>query len=141
MKLSKSELRRRLASNAALVLEQPCDLTGSPRTNESAQSASDMADELLARLRTLAPDMPLPVRDYPFETFKIDLAWVDYNFCVEVDGGQWQAGGGKHGSKRDYYKTRRIARAGWTLYRFTAGEVRDDPMGVIEEIREALCKS
>lgn len=141
MNWSLAELRRRLAANPDLSLERPLEATRRPRTRgrgESASTTYDAADELLARLRTLAPDVPPPIRDYPLDRFRIDLAWPSAMLAIEVDGGQWAAGGGKHGSKRDYQKTRRIVAAGWRLLRFTAGEVKDNPLGVIAEIREAL---
>ncbi len=109
-----------------------------PGVGSISSATVDAADILLAHIRTLAPDLAQPIRDYPFDRFRIDLAWPSALLAVEVDGGQWKAGGGKHGGKRDYQKTRRITQAGWRLLRFTASEVSDNPIGVIEEIRAAL---
>lgn len=150
MNWSLAELKRRLAANPDLALENPDDLVRSPvsravrelnpDTVKALMAQDDAADELEARIRTLAPDLPPPIRDLPFKTFRIDLAWPDTQppIAVEVDGGQHASGGGKHGSARDYQKTRQLTAAGWFLLRFTASEVRNDPLGVIAEIREML---
>jgi len=147
-RLSPAELRQLCIDNpdfAARNVDALKGLSGKPRTHETTEGERvslsapvDAADILQAHICTLASDMAQPIRDYPLDRFRIDLAWPSALLAVEVDGGQWKAGGGKHGSKRDYQKTRRITTAGWRLLRFTAGEVNDDPLGVIAEIRQAL---
>lgn len=147
MNWSHSELRRRLASNPDLSLETPLGRVRSPRTHEtvtgehvSLSVQEDCAQTLYDYMRIHAPDLyPQFIREYRFGRFRIDLAIPSQLLACEVDGGQWQAGGGKHGSVRDYQKTRQLTMAGYRLLRFTASEVRNDPLGVIEEIREALC--
>lgn len=104
-------------------------------SNASVDAAQTLYDQMLMYAPALASCF---IREYHFENFRIDLADPQHMIAVEVDGGQWKAGGGKHGGKRDYQKTRRITQAGWRLLRFTAGEVNDDPFGIIEEIRSAL---
>ena len=149
MHYSKTALRRLLSSNTDITLSDPRALAEKPVSasvralNDAAAvkaitAQEDTADLLLAHIRTLAPEMAQPIRDLPFDRYKIDLAWKDCKLAVEVDGGQYAAGGGKHGGRADYVKTRRLTMAGWRLLRFTAGEVRDDPLAVIREIREAL---
>ena len=109
-----------------------------PTRRVASARHQDEADTLAAHLRTLAPDIPPPERDRPFATFRIDLAWPDVLVAVEVNGGQWAAGGGKHGSRRDHQKMRELAIAGWRVLVFTATEVRDDPLGCIDDIRRML---
>lgn len=76
-------------------------------------------------------------REYPFGSFRIDLADEAAKLAVEIDGGLSNARGGKHGTNRDYAKTRALVGAGWRLYRFTSSEVRTDPLRVLREIAEA----
>ena len=149
MHYSKTALKRLLSSNTDITLADPRALAERPvsaavralndaATVKAITAHEDVADTLQAHIRTLAPEMAQPIRDYPFERYKIDLAWPSSLLAIEVDGGQYAAGGGKHGARADYVKTRRLTMAGWRLLRFTAGEVRDDPLGVIREIQEAL---
>jgi len=110
-----------------------------PTAHRALSSRYDAADTLTDYIRTLAPELyPLFVRDYPFQRFRIDLAHVATKLAIEVDGGQWKAGGGKHGSKRDYEKINALTMAGWRVIRFRAIDMRADPIGTIEQIREAL---
>jgi very-short-patch-repair endonuclease len=146
---TKAALKKLLRENSDVTLLDPRALAQRPvsaavravnsREDVAALTApEDVADTLLAEIKRLAPHMAQPIRDYPFDRYKIDLAWPSAMLAIEVDGGQHAAGGGKHGSRQDYAKTRRMTVARWRLLRFTAGEVRDDPMSVIKEIQEAL---
>ncbi len=147
-RLSPAELRAICVQNpdfAAHNVEALKSLSGSSQRavtvegdGVSLSKPIDAADTLMAHIRILAPDLAQPIRDYPLDRFRIDLAWPSALLAIEVDGGQFKPGGGKHGSKRDYQKTRRITAAGWRLLRFTAGEVNDNPIGVIAEIRQIL---
>ena len=103
-----------------------------------ASGQTDGAETLAAELRRLAGDLPLGIREYPFDRWRVDLAWPSALLAVEVDGGQWKAGGGKHGRASDYVKLRRLTLAGWRVLRFTVGEVASDPLGCIADIRQAL---
>lgn len=150
MSYTKADIARLMKNNPDLATENAgLSLSGPPisadvrRLNpDTAQEVTrplDAADTLLGHIRTLAPDLLHGCeRDRLFLSFRIDLAWPEKMVAVEVDGGQWQSGGGKHGSRRDYEKTRELAKAGWLLLRFTAGEVNDNPLGCIQEIRGSL---
>lgn len=154
-RMTPAELRQLCIDNpdfAARNAQELKKLTGSvlsddarklnPGVGSISSAAVDAAQTLYDQMRVHAPDVcDWFIREYHFENFRIDLADPQHMIAIEVDGGQFKPGGGKHGSKRDYQKTRRIAAAKWTLLRFTAEEVNDNPLGVIAEIREALCKS
>jgi very-short-patch-repair endonuclease len=153
-RLSLAELRQRCIDNPDFAAANAHELRKfskpvvshavrelNPDTAPALTRRYDAADTLLDYIRTLAPDMPKPVRDHPFERFRIDLAWPDKMLAVEVDGGQFKPGGGKHGSKRDYEKINALTMASWRVIRFRAIDMRADPIGTIDKIMEALCTS
>lgn len=112
-------------------------LAGDTRRKATAVHA-DRADWLMEALRVHAPDLPAPVRDHPFLSFRVDLAWPLQNVGVEVNGGLKRAGGGKHATSRDHQKVRQLVLAGWAVLVFTSSEVVHDPLMCIEDIRRAL---
>ncbi len=58
--------------------------------------------------------------------------------AVEVDGGRWKPGGGRHAFPSDYRKLRQAVLLGWRVLRFTSSEIMDDPPGCIHDINQAL---
>lgn len=124
-------MRYRLSK--AVRAENPDLDTG---TRRALAGVEDCADRLLAEIQTHARDLPAPVRDWRFQTFKVDLYWP--GLAVEVNGGYANARGGKHGTARDHQKIRELTLAGLTVLVFTSGEVRADPLGCIADIRRGL---
>lgn len=113
------------------------ELTASVRRAASGQE--DCADTLLAQMRAHAPTLaPRFIRDYKFDRWLIDLAVPSSLLAIEVNGGYSHARGGKHGTDKDHRKIRMLTRAGWRVFIFTAHEVRTNPLGVIDEIKELL---
>ncbi len=51
--------------------------------------------------------------------WRFDLAWPEQKIAVEVDGGQFMLGGGRHGGAGDYEKINIAQAWGWRVYRFT----------------------
>ena len=99
----------------------------------------DHADTLHHYFRLLRPDaLDGCERELKFNPAnkrqRFDLAWPDKWLAVEVDGGQWKPGGGKHGSAADYRKLRAAVTLGWRVLRFTSGEVTSDPQSCIDEV-------
>ena len=110
-----------------------------PDTAQAVTAPHDAADDLYALIKVHAPDIyPMFVREYPFANWRIDLAIPSKLLAVEVDGGQFKAGGGKHGTRRDYQKTNALTKAGWILLRYRAIDLKADPMYVIEELRDTI---
>ena len=70
----------------------------------------------------------------PPRRWRFDLAWPAVMLAVEVDGGRWQSGGGKHATAGDYVKLRAAVTLGWRVLRFTSGEVTSDPQSCIDEV-------
>jgi very-short-patch-repair endonuclease len=72
--------------------------------------------------------LPLPVPEHPFASdwgrrWRFDFAWPDLRLAVEVDGGIWIPGGGRHnrgaGYEADVEKLNVAVILGWRLLRFT----------------------
>lgn len=151
-RMTKAELREMCIRDpdfAARNAQELKKLTGSTLSDDvrklnpgvgSISSASvDGAGELMERIRVHAPDLfPLIVREYHFEQYRIDLAIPDQKLAIEVNGGRWLPGGGKHGTERDRRKIRRLTLAGWHVLEYSTELLANDPLGIIEEIRSAL---
>jgi very-short-patch-repair endonuclease len=97
--------------------------------------------DLLAALRANAPDLPAPLREERFHDrrkWRFDLAYVRALVAVEVDGGQWQAGGGRHNTDADRDKLNTAAALGWRVLRFSTRQVERDVAACVALIRQAL---
>lgn len=103
----------------------------------SLVQGNDMADVLLAHIRREHPEWDDLVRDHPFQRYKIDIAISAEKLAIEVDGGQYKPGGGKHGTERDYDKINDLQLDGWMVLRFRAIEVENNPDKCLEYIRKA----
>jgi very-short-patch-repair endonuclease len=95
--------------------------------------------------RALAPgDLPGPVPEYrfhPVRRWRFDFAWPSSprgGVAVEVDGGQWRAGGGRHNTDRDREKLNTAAALGWRVLRFSHAALETDPAGCVELAAAAL---
>ncbi len=73
----------------------------------------------------------------PGRRFRVDIAFPDEKLAIEVDG--WE----HHGKyKADFHANRErqnlFTLYGWRILRFTAGEIRKDPLRCINLINDAL---
>jgi hypothetical protein len=115
-----------------------------PARQQLTAAQADTAPVLAAWLPILAPGLPTPVCEFRFDAgraWRFDLCWPDVKLAAEVDGGRWQAGGGRHGSDADYEKLNAAVLAGWRVLRFTSHQVTVDPAGCCEVIAAALLGS
>lgn len=102
---------------------------------------ADEADALACLLRVLAPDLPEPQREYRFDPvrkWRFDFAWPEQRVAVEVNGGRYAFGGGRHASDEDYEKLRRAAALGWRVLPVSPRELRARPDAVLADLRAAL---
>ena len=92
-----------------------------------------------------ASGYPEPELEYPFarhlgRRWRFDFAWPDRLLAVEVDGGAWIPGGGRHtrgaGFASDHEKFNRATLLGWRVLRFTARHVADG--SALADLAEAL---
>lgn len=87
------------------------------------------------------PDLPPPVAEYRFHPtrhWRFDFAWPARGVAVEVDGGQWKAGGGRHNTDADREKLNTAAALGWRVLRFSRAWLETDPAGCVELAAAAL---
>lgn len=138
-----AELRRRLRANPALALEYPYDAVAATESGARGKSAipvsNDQVETLYALLRIHAPDLyPLFIREYKFDRWRIDLAVPSALLAIEVNGGRWLPGGGKHGTESDRRKIRKLTLAGWRVLEYSTEMLANNPIGIIEEIGQAL---
>lgn len=70
--------------------------------------------------------LPVPVaehRFHPIRRWRFDYAFLEQKVAIEIDGGAFLAGGGRHtrgvGFERDCEKLNAAAVAGWRLLRFS----------------------
>ena len=105
----------------------------------------DSAETLFNYIRILNPGLlEGAVREHPLpkpdggRPWRFDLAWPGAMLAVEVDGGRWLPGGGRHASPGDYRKLRQAVLQGWRVLRFTKSEVENDPVACLDDLVAAL---
>lgn len=102
---------------------------------------SDLERIFEGYLALLGKDLPAGEREYRFHAtrrWRFDWAWPDKRLAVEIDGGQWVRGGGRHNSDNDREKMNAAAVAGWRVLRFSGGMLKKDPIGCVGTLRRAL---
>lgn len=69
-----------------------------------------------------AMGLPLPVMEYrfhPTRKWRFDWCWPDHRIALEVEGGLWSKGGGRHnrapGMIKDFEKYNAAAALGWRI--------------------------
>jgi very-short-patch-repair endonuclease len=75
-------------------------------------------------------------RGVPFGPWTMDLAFPDAKVAVEVDGWAWHVDVDRF--RADRRKGNALARAGWTVLRFTWHDLVSRPAYVVAEIRAAV---
>lgn len=104
-------------------------------------SRHDYARQLWWELGVIAPQLRTgcvyEYRFHPQRRWRFDLAWPAHRVAVEVDGGQWMAGGGRHNTDADREKLNAAAIAGWRVLRYSPRQLRDIER-VAREITAAL---
>lgn len=113
-----------------------------PKSSRAPSAPRESAGEaaLAAALRLHGADLPAPVRElvfYPGRRWRFDFAWEAQRVAVEVDGGAWAPGGGRHATDADRDKLNHAALA-WRVLRFSPQQVERDPAGCVELVRRAL---
>lgn len=84
---------------------------------------------------------PDPVPEFKFDgqrKWRFDWAWPSARVAVEVDGGRWRAGGGRHGSDPDRVKLNTATAQGWRILHFSPKQLEDDPTTCVNIVVAAL---
>lgn len=88
----------------------------------------------------IAAGLPMPELGAPVVTpggcFLLDALWREHRVGVEIDGQAWHLGAAEW--RRDLRRQNLVVGTGITLLRFPVTRLRDDPAGVIGELRVAL---
>lgn len=74
----------------------------------------------------------------PGRRFRVDRFFRGARLVVELDGGQWKAGGGRHNSDRDREKINLLTLQGHRVLRYSRSMIEADPQGVVREVAGAI---
>lgn len=103
--------------------------------------------------RLLSPGLAQPTPEYKFATaikytdargkerqrqYKFDYCFVNERIAVEVDGGQYAPGGGRHMTDRDREKQNCAALLGWVIFHFSPTMLKNNPVHCIEQVTMAM---
>ena len=107
------------------------------------QQTNDQAIVFMYYWRLVAnQDLPLPESEYEFNLpnskHRFDFAWPIYKLAVEVDGGRWKPGGGRHGSDEDNDKCNIATSQGWLVFHFSPEILKRKPDYCIEQVARTL---
>lgn len=95
---------------------------------------SELEDRFLGLLD--AEDLPRPLTNHKIAGMKVDAVWPAERVAVELDGWAWHHD--RAAFQEDRTRDARLARAGWTVVRFTHADVVHRPRHVAETLRDLL---
>lgn len=104
-----------------------------------AQSELEQAFEHYWQM--LAPEtitLHCQYRFMPGRKYAFDYAYPTKKIAVEIDGGQWASGGGRHNQDSDRVKLNYAALRGWVVFRFSGTMLKGDPKGCVEIVLQAI---
>ncbi len=94
-----------------------------------AKAAKRVKFEVMFLTQLRAVKLPAPEREWKFHPtrdWRFDMAWPALKIAVEIDGGIWSSG--RHvrgyGYEEDCIKMAEAYLLGWTVYRFSTGQVK-----------------
>lgn len=76
----------------------------------------------------------------PGRDWLCDRVWRSARLIVEIDGGQWAPGGGRHNTDEDRDKCNLLTLHGWKVLHYSGTMLQNDPIGVIKQIVSVLMK-
>ena len=69
---------------------------------------------------------------------EFDFAWEPERVLLELDGGQWTTGGGRHNSDKDRWKTLEAQAAGFIVLHISYSMLTKNPWRVMRILAEVL---
>jgi hypothetical protein len=97
--------------------------------------------ETVARCLFVTAGLPAPVCQYEVVAdgvvlARVDFAWPAARLIVEIDGFRWHSS--QEAMRSDHARQNGLELDGWTVLRYAANDVRDEPGRVAAEVRRAL---
>ena len=134
--LTKQQIKS-LAKRTGQIL--PKDFTEVPAKITDGENDNELT--FLHWWKQFAPDLPIPLYGenqyhfHPTRGWRFDFYWPEFKIAVEIEGrGHEQSG--RYGG--DVTKYNAAAAAGICLMRCTSQMLSDDPIGFIQQVREAM---
>lgn len=86
------------------------------------------------------PDRHLDAEDGQLAVvgLRFDFAWIEAGVLVELDGGQWLPGGGRHGSDEDRWKTMLAVAHDWRVIHLSPAMIEREPARMLQLLSNAL---
>lgn len=118
-----------------------------------ARSKSDKAQLFYDAWRLMYPSAPVPVAEYEFaknveyidargktrrRKYRFDYVFVEERVAVEVDGGQFAYGGGRHATDEDREKQNVAAMLSYSVFHFSPKMLTNDPAHCVEQVKIAV---
>jgi hypothetical protein len=102
----------------------------------AAADRADSAAERPSSRFSVRPGSPGWKVGFPFQQWKIDIAFPAERIAIEIDSWAWHTDVQRF--RTDRYKGNALVGAGWTLLRFTWHDLTNRPDYVVAQIRAAL---
>lgn len=108
--------------------------------DDGASTRSEV--EVAALMAIIDAGLPRPTLAYRVTDARgsfvaeVDLAYPHLRLAIEIDGFAWHSSPER--KQRDEQRQNRLVLAGWTVLRFSAGEVRQRPSTLVAAVRRAL---
>lgn len=106
-------------------------------TSLSKKSKLELEFEFLIKIHKIQA----PEEQYKFcptRRFRFDYAYPGIKLAIEIDGGQWQAFGGRHSRDSDREKLNIAASLGWRVLRFSGEMLKNTPDKCMKVLLDCL---
>ena len=101
----------------------------------------DHADNFAWFLTHVAQEIAAPEREARFHAtrdWRLDFYWPAQRLALEIDGGRWASGGGRHATDDDLRKMNAAAAAGIRVMHASPKMVDENPWQLLDDLKAAL---